>query len=473
MLANDIGLAQGSSMKSYLSHTITKHTINLELVAKKHFAAWRKGQASTVVNWLESTGFSAENNKFALLADATGKLERVVAIIGDKPDIWGIAHLPTALPKGHYKAIGDVTEAQLTDMALGWQLATYRFDRFKKEQGKEPATLVVPKDCDISPLMAVAEGIFLARDLINRPANDLTPFALADAATAFAKQHGAKCNIVRDGELLEQNYPLVHAVGRASDNRPCLIDMQWGNTKHPKVTLVGKGITFDSGGLDIKPSSGMLLMKKDMGGAANVLALAHVVITAKLPICLRILIPAAENSVGGNAFRPKDVIKSRKGITVEIGNTDAEGRLVLCDALTEADAQAPELLIDFATLTGAARVALGTDIPAFFTDDDALASDIAACSASEQDPLWRLPLWQPYREQLDSNVADIDNAGSGSFGGAITAALYLKEFVEQSKSWVHIDLMAWNSKSRPGRPMGGEAMGVRAMFHLLQKRYKV
>lgn len=458
-------------MKSYLSTSTSKHALPLELVAKKQFASWRKQQPEAVVNWLESTGFSADTGKFALLADAAGKLERVVAVISDKPDLWSIAHLPTALPKGSYTATGEVTEVQLADMALGWQLATYRFDRFKTEQGKELATLIMPEKCNITVIEAMAEGIFLARDLINRPANDLTPYALADAAVELAKHHGATCSVIKDDDLLTQNYPLVHMVGRASDNRPCLIDLRWGNAKHPKVTLVGKGIAFDSGGLDIKPSSGMLLMKKDMGGAANVLALAHAVMAAKLPICLRVLIPAAENSVSGNAFRPKDVIKSRKGITVEIGNTDAEGRLVLCDALAEADSETPELLVDFATLTGAARVALGTDIPAFFTDDDTLAADIAESSKTEQDPLWRLPLWQPYREQLDSTVADIDNAGSGAFGGAITAALYLKEFVENSKSWVHIDLMAWNSKSRPGRPLGGEVMGVRALFHLLQQRY--
>jgi leucyl aminopeptidase len=430
-------------------------------------------QPTATINWLGAMGIKGDAEKFALLPDESGALRKVLVVLANEPDLWALAHLPTALPSGNYKIAEKkgISDAQLADMALGWQLGSYRFDCYKKTPGKKLATLVLPKTLDLAAVLAMAEGIFLARDLINRPANDLTPYALAETATALAKQHGGTCKVIKDEALLTQNYPLVHAVGRASDNRPCLADLRWGNSEHPKVTLVGKGIAFDSGGLDIKPSSGMLLMKKDMGGAANVLALAHAIMAAKLPVCLRVLIPAAENSVSGNAFRPKDVIKSRKGITVEIGNTDAEGRLVLCDALAEADTEKPELLIDFATLTGAARVALGTDMPAFFTNDDRLAAEIANASETQKDPLWRLPLWQPYREQLDSDVADINNAGSGGFGGAITAALYLKEFIEHCKSWVHVDLMAWNLKTRAGRPMGGEVMGVRAIFHLLAKRY--
>lgn len=457
-------------MKVYLSSS-PKNATPIELVSKKHFESWRKKQSTQVQNWLEGSGFAAEANKYALLPDGEGKIARVLAIVGDKPDLWSLAHLPGALPKGTYTPQGIEDAALLADMALGWQLATYRFEKFKKSNAKTFATLALPKSVNTTPVLAMAEGIFLARDLINRPANDLTPYALAEEAEVLAKKHGATCKIIKDGELLKQNYPLVHAVGRASDNRPCLVDISWGDAKGKRITLVGKGICFDSGGLDIKPSSGMLLMKKDMGGAANVLALAHAIMSAKLPVQLRVLIPAAENSISGSAFRPKDIIKSRKGITVEIANTDAEGRLILCDALTEADSETPDLLIDFATLTGAARVALGTDMPAFFTDDEKLAEGINKASQSCNDPLWRLPLWKGYRDQLDSDAADINSASSSSFGGAITAALYLKEFVEKAKSWVHIDLMAWNSSGRPGRPTGGEVMGVRAMFHLLQERY--
>lgn len=455
-------------MKSYLS-TSAKNAIALKVVSKKSSAAWVKKQPAATQKWLESSGFKAEAGKYALLPSADGSLAQVLAVVADAPDMWSLAHLPAVLPKGAYKPEGDIKTLQ--DMALGWQLATYRFDAFKKEKAKDYATLVLPKTCDVAAVEAMAEGIFLARNLINRPANDLTPYALADAAAELAKKHGAKYTAIKDGDLLKQNYPLIHAVGRASENRPCLVDMRWGNAKHPKVTLVGKGICFDSGGLDIKPSSGMLLMKKDMGGAANVLALAQAIMAAKLPVNLRVLIAAAENSIAGNAFRPKDVIKSRKGLNIEIGNTDAEGRLVLCDALAEADSETPELLLDFATLTGAARVALGTDIPAFFCNNESLATEIAKASEKTGDPLWRLPLWKGYREQLDSDVADLDNAPGGGFGGAITAALYLNEFVENSKSWAHVDLMAWNTRSRAGRPVGGEAMGVRAIFYLLQKRY--
>lgn len=457
-------------MKVYLSSS-PKNATPIELVSKKNFETWRKKQPEQVRNWLEGSGFAAEANKYALLPDAEGKIARVLAIVGDKPDLWSLAHLPGALPKGTYTPHCIDDAATLADMALGWQLATYRFEKFKKGNAKTFATLALPKSVDTAPVLAMAEGVFLARDLINRPANDLTPYALAEEAEALAKRHGAVCKVIKDGELLKQNYPLVHAVGRASDNRPCLVDIRWGSVKGKKITLVGKGICFDSGGLDIKPSSGMLLMKKDMGGAANVLALAHAIMSAKLPVQLRVLIPAAENSISGSAFRPKDIIKSRKGITVEIANTDAEGRLILCDALTEADSETPDLLVDFATLTGAARVALGTDMPAFFTDDEKLAEGINKASQSCNDPLWRLPLWKGYRDQLDSDAADINSASSSSFGGAITAALYLKEFVEKAKSWVHIDLMAWNSSGRPGRPAGGEVMGVRAVFQLLQARY--
>lgn len=457
-------------MQSFLSQKPSSSACVLNVLRKRDFAAWQKKAAPHEAAWMAANGFEGAVGSHIVLPSTEGGIAQVVAVVKDAPDIWSLAHLPAALPKGEYALQGEFEDALLYDMALGWQLATYRFTRFK-ESKKTFATLVLPKTVDVASVMDMAEGICLARELINRPANDLTPYALADAAQELAKKHKAECTVIKGDDLLKENYPLVHAVGRASDNAPCLIDMRWGRADAPKVTLVGKGICFDSGGLDIKPSGGMLLMKKDMGGAANVLALAHAIMAAKLPVRLRVMIPAAENSISSNAFRPKDIIKSRKGITVEIGNTDAEGRLVLCDALAEADTEKPELLIDFATLTGAARVALGTDIPACFTPDDALAEAVLKQSASTHDPLWRMPLWEGYREMLDTDSADINNASESGYGGAITAALYLKEFISHTASWMHIDLMAWNTKNRPGRPQGGEAMGVRAVFAMLQERF--
>ncbi|MBM3618123.1 MAG: leucyl aminopeptidase family protein [Alphaproteobacteria bacterium] len=458
-------------MARYVVSSAIKGAVPLLLLSTKEAADWLGERTQTRRDWLKALGFEGKPQQRALIPDAEGNLERVVAVVDAKDGIWALAHLPATLPEGKYTPEAHPKGFDLQEAAIGWELATYRFKRSGKEKPKSYPTLVVPKTVDLARVDAFAEGIILARDLVNRPANDLTPYALAEAAKAVAKQHGAKFKVLKDKELLDANYPLIHAVGRASDNRPCLVDFQWGDAKAPKVTLVGKGVCFDSGGLDIKPSGGMLLMKKDMGGAATVLGLAHAIMALKLPVRLRVLIPAVENSISANAFRPMDIITSRKGLTVEIGNTDAEGRLILSDALAEADTEKPDLLIDFATLTGACRVALGADIPGFFTDDDKLAADITKASAEKLDALWRLPLWEGYRDNLNSDAADLNSASGGAYGGAITAALYLKEFVEQAKSWVHIDLMAWNQKSRPGRPMGGEAMGLRAIFAMLEARY--
>ena len=460
-------------MQSYLLASAPKNATVLNVVTVKAFPAWKKAQGKTAPAWLDAQGFEAKAGKVALLPDTKGGLVSVLAVISDTPDMWSLAHLAGSLPKGVYKPelYGFAPKAaDWEGFALGWQLATYQFTQLKSKPKPRTdyAQLVLPKGAKLENILPVAEATFMVRDLVNRPANDLTPLKLADAAKAVAKKHKATATVISGEELLKANYPLVHAVGRASENVPCLVDLRWGNAKHPKVTLVGKGICFDSGGLDIKPSSGMKLMKKDMGGAAQVLGLAHLIMAAKLKVRLRVLIPAAENSVSGNAFRPMDIIKSRKGLTVEIGNTDAEGRLVLCDALTEADGEKPALLIDCATLTGAARVALGTELPAFFTPDDALARDLEAACADAHDPLWRLPLWAGYRDALNSELADINSAPDGGYGGAITAALYLKEFVENTKAWVHVDLMAWNLRSRAGRPAGGEAMGMRALFKLVE-----
>jgi leucyl aminopeptidase len=314
------------------------------------------------------------------------------------------------------------------------------------------------------------EAISMARDLITTPSSDMGPAELAGAAQDLAKTHKARIRVIVGDDLLKQNYPMVHAVGRASSRAPRLIDLSWGKESDPKVTLVGKGVCFDTGGLDLKPASGMLMMKKDMGGAATVMAVAAMVMSAKLPVRLRLLVPAVENSVSGNAFRPMDVVPTRKGITVEIGNTDAEGRLILCDALHEGASEKPTMMVDCATLTGAARVALGTDLPALFCNDDALADDLLDAGKSVTDPMWRLPLFAGYRRLLDSKVADINNAPGVAFGGAITAALYLKEFVPDDVPWAHFDMMAWNNSSRPGRPEGGEAQAARAIFAAIEKR---
>ncbi len=317
----------------------------------------------------------------------------------------------------------------------------------------------------------MAEATSLARDLINTPANDMGPEELAAAARQLAERFGATFNCIVGDDLTRQNFPLIHAVGMASARAPRLIDLSWGDPSHPRVTLVGKGVCFDSGGLDLKPSSGMLIMKKDMGGAANALALALMVMDAKLKVRLRVLIPAVENAVAGNAFRPLDIFKSRKGLTVEIGNTDAEGRLVLADALALACEEQPDLLVDLGTLTGAARVALGPDLPPFYTDDEALALDVARCAREENDPLWRLPLWPPYDAWLDSKVANVNNAPSGTFAGSITCALFLQHFVEDAKSWLHVDIYGWTPTARPARPEGGECQAARAIYKLLGERY--
>ncbi|GGI20491.1 leucyl aminopeptidase family protein [Bradyrhizobium guangdongense] len=375
--------------------------------------------------------------------------------------------LPGLLPPGIYRFANAPHDARLA--ALAFALGAYRFARYRKAD-RPDARLVPPDGIDPAEINRMADAAMLARDLINTPSNDMGPEELAAAAQELAAEFGASyaCTI---GAELETNFPLIHAVGMASSRAPRLIDIGWGDPSHPKVTLVGKGVCFDTGGLDLKPSSGMLIMKKDMGGAANVLALARMVMDAKLKVRLRVLIPAVENAVAGNAFRPLDIFTSRKGITVEIGNTDAEGRLVLADALALADEETPDLLIDLGTLTGAARVALGPDLPPFYTNDEALAADVARCAVQENDPLWRMPLWPPYDAWLDSKTATITNAPSGGFAGSITCALFLQRFVEQAKSWLHVDIYGWTPSAKPARPEGGECQAARAIYKVLSERY--
>ena len=397
-------------------------------------------------------------------------MERALWVADPDGSPWPYAALPTKLPRGVYQLEGGLEDSEAAWLALGWALGTYVFDRYKKRR-REPAVLVWPPSVDRAEITRLVEAVFLARDLVNTPAGDLGPAELAQAARKLAGRHEGRCTVIRGDQLLKAGYPAVHAVGRAAQRPPCLIDLTWGKRNHPKVTLVGKGVVFDSGGLDLKPASGMLLMKKDMGGAAMVLAIASAVMDRRLPVRLRVLIPAVENAVSGNAFRPLDVLQTRKGLTVEVGNTDAEGRLILCDALEEASREDPALIVDFATLTGAARVALGTDVPAVFSNDEALAADLLTAAETTADPLWRLPLVASYAKQLDSKVADLCNVSDSQYGGAITAALFLSRFVGSRIPWAHVDLMAYNLSSRPGRPAGGEAMGVRAAYAMLVDRY--
>lgn len=425
-------------------------------------------------NWLTARDFKPAAGKHALIPGADGDISAVLVIVDDQPDIWSLAGLSKSLPDGAYHLetglLTELSEHDLQALVTGWAIGTYRFDRYKSIDAPT-ARLVWPDGVYRQRVEQMARATSMVRDLINTPAEDMGPGALADAAKALAADHGAECRVTTGTDLLDDNLPMIHAVGRAADRAPRLIDLTWGNEDHPKVTLVGKGVCFDSGGLDIKPASGMELMKKDMGGAANVLGLAKLVMGGNLPVRLRVLVPAVENAVSGNAFRPGDILPSRKGLTVEIGNTDAEGRLILADALALAAEEEPDLLIDMATLTGAARVAVGTELAAFMTDDEDIAAALNDCGAAQADPVWRLPLWQPYLKMMKSDVADLNNAGSGRFAGATTAGLFLKEFVDGAGSWVHFDIMGYNSSSRPGRPKGGEAMGMRALDAYLRKRY--
>ncbi|MEH2525164.1 leucyl aminopeptidase [Bradyrhizobium sp. AZCC 2176] len=416
--------------------------------------------------------FTAKPGKCLALPAPDGQIARVVFGLEDETaksrDLFRPGALPGLLPPGVYRFANAPHDFRLATLAFA--LGTYRFGRYRKAD-KPAVRLVPPEGVDIADIARMAEAAALARDLINTPSNDMGPAELAEAAQQLATRFGAEFNCIIGDELVKQNFPLIHAVGMASTRAPRLIDLTWGDPAHPKVTLVGKGVCFDTGGLDLKPSSGMLIMKKDMGGAANVLALAQMVMDAKLKVRLRVLIPAVENAVAGNAFRPLDIFKSRKGPTVEIGNTDAEGRLVLADALALADEEKPDLLVDLGTLTGAARVALGPDLPPFYTHDERLAESVAAHAKRENDPLWRMPLWPPYDSWLDSKVADINNAPSGGFAGSITCALFLQRFVTDAKSWLHVDIYGWTPSAKPARPEGGECQAARAIYKLLSERY--
>lgn len=420
--------------------------------------------------WAEANGFAGEAGKVLVLPDADGNVVAALYGEGDPAERLDLAlgGLVKKLPEGRWHVATAVADPSLAAIGLG--LGRYNFDRYRTSL--HSTAHIDPINGADRPLVErVVSGVELARDLINTPTSDMGPAELESAVRALAKAHRAKVSVTLGDALLRKNFPMIHAVGRAAAAPPRLIDLTWGRSTAPKVTLVGKGVCFDTGGLDIKPSSNMLLMKKDMGGAANVLGLASMLMTAKLAIRLRVLIPAVENSIAGNAFRPGDVLRSRKGITVEIGNTDAEGRLILADALALADEEQPQMLIDMATLTGAARVALGPDIPPFYTNDEKLAPDLAAASISTEDPMWRLPLWAPYRKKLSSKVADTNNVTTDGFAGSITAALFLQSFVEKTASWAHFDIYGWNPTEKPWSPVGGEAQCIRALHQLLMDRY--
>ncbi|MCC7273589.1 MAG: leucyl aminopeptidase family protein [Alphaproteobacteria bacterium] len=439
-------------------------------VAESGFDAWLSGLSPASRQWVAANALKAEAGKHLALPAAGGGIAEIVAVYDEGQPLWALGGLPDTLPEGDYRLPVGMAPALATAFAAGWAIGSYAFTRYRKRR-RAPARLVWPEGADRAEATRLAEAVWLVRDLVNTPAEGLGPADLAAAAAALGKRHGAAVRILTGDELLAANYPMVHAVGRGSARPPCLVDLTWGDPAAPKVTLVGKGVCFDSGGYDLKPASGMKLMKKDMGGAANVLGLASLVMAAGRKVRLRVLVPAVENLVSGNAFKPLDVIATRKGITVEIGNTDAEGRLILCEPLTEADGENPALLIDMATLTGAARVALGPELPAMYSNDDGLAADILAASAAVHDPLWRLPLWKPYRKLLDSNIADINNVSESPFAGSITAALYLQEFVSRTTPWVHFDLYAWNNAVRPGRPEGGEAQAIRALDKVIADRF--
>ena len=444
---------------------------SIHLIDGDSFAEWLKAQPERVRTAAAAQKFKGKANEVAILPGDRAEEWSVAAGVADRTALssWCLAKAAETLPEGTYRlAEGDPGAA-----ALGWMTAQYRFDRYRKEDAAQGPRVLLSRDiARIEPTVRLAEAVALVRDLVNTPTADMGPPHLEAQAERIAKSHGAEFTVTR-GDALAAQYPMIHAVGRAADRafEPRLIEFTWGDPRHPRVALVGKGVCFDSGGLDIKPSSGMRLMKKDMGGAAHVLALARLVMESRLPVRLHVLIPAVENAIAGNAFRPGDILSTRKGITVEIGNTDAEGRLILGDALARAVEEKPELVLDFATLTGAARVALGPDLPAMFANDDALADDLLHAGMRSDDPMWRLPLWSSYADMLKSDVADINNAGEGGFAGSITAALFLQKFVPDGIPWAHFDTFAWRPSAKPGRPKGGEALGMRAAFMLLKQRY--
>jgi len=446
-----------------------QNVIALRPLRKSEMEAWMQLAPPAQKRWVEVSGFKAEAGQACPIPGPDGGME--ACLFGMQSEGWltQLAAVASKLPEGVYRLESDWNRKQRLQASLGWGLASYRFDRYKEAKGARPA-LLLDEDVDVDARkLSVAQN--LVRDLVNTPTEHMGPRQLADAVAAVADEFGAEYKSIKGDDLLTENFPAVHAVGRASTRAPRLLELSWGDEDAPLLALVGKGVCFDTGGLDLKAAAGMALMKKDMGGAAHVLAMARLVMEYQLPVRLLMLIPAVENAVSGNAYRPGDVIPTRKGLSVEIGNTDAEGRVILSDALAYACEHNPDLVIDMATLTGAARIALGTDLPPLFSNRDEVARGIQNAGDEVEDPLWTMPLYQPYRELIESPIAHINNAGKGPFGGCITAALFLEYFVEKEIPWVHIDTFAWNQANRPARPQGGEALGLRAVFQYLQQRY--
>lgn len=447
----------------------TATAIPIRLVTETSLADIKAGIYESGRNWLTVQAYRGKPNTLCLVPDGAGRLAHVFYGLNETESLlWALAGLPLQLPSGEYYLEGDWNDEDRLQILVGWGLGSYHFDQFRTSEASVKPVIYVSQQA--ARINALVEAISLVRNLINMPANHMMPQDLEQVARRLAEMHDAEVEVIAGSALLKENFPTIHAVGRASVHAPRLIELNWGNQDDPLVSLVGKGVCFDTGGLDIKPSSNMRLMKKDMGGAAHVLGLAKLIMQLELPICLQVLIPAVDNAISGDAFRPGDVIHTRLGKTVEIDNTDAEGRLILCDALAYAAESEPDVIIDFATLTGAARIAMGTEIPAFFTNDRALMQKLQAASTISNELIWNLPLHKPYLEKLQSNVADLSNSGD-SYGGAITAALFLNEFVPTRIAWAHFDVMAWNLRARPGRPIGGEAMGLLAVFKYLETNF--
>jgi leucyl aminopeptidase len=457
-------------MQSCFATRVRARSIPIIPLTDKQLRSSAANVTKRVRRWLEASGFKSSTDDHCLVASADGGLERVVVRVTPGEELWSLAGLPLSLPLGDYHLDADWDEERTRRAALGWGLGAYQFTRYKKA-ARKAARLVLAERSLIDPVERLLDAVYLTRDLINTAAEDMMPEHLSEAVAKLADEfQGEFVEIVGDA-LLESRYPAIHAVGRASVHPPRLLDLRWGDPAQPKITLVGKGVCFDSGGLDLKTASGMRLMKKDMGGGAHAIALARLVMASALPVRLRLLVPAVENAVAGNSYRPGDVIETRSGLRVEIDNTDAEGRVILCDALSEGSGERPEVLVDYATLTGAARVALGTELPAMFCNDEALASALIEASARVGDGIWRLPLHQPYRDLIKGKFSDIVNSATSPYAGAITAALFLESFVKPRVPWAHFDLMAWNERTRRGRPEGGEAMGLRAAFEYLRARF--
>jgi leucyl aminopeptidase len=444
----------------------------IHLVDKGSFEAWAKGRSPEDRALIEAHRFDGKTG-FAFVLLPRGNGFELVSAVKNAAELspWCLAKLAESLPEGTYR----VVDGEPGKAALGWLLAQHRFDAYRSksdEAERGPRVLVTGEPAKIEETVRLAEATALVRDLVNTPAADLGPAEIEQAVRDQAARLGAKVQVT-SGEALAEGYPLIAAVGAAAteERAPRLVELEWGDPSHPRLAIVGKGVCFDSGGLDLKPASGMRIMKKDMGGAAHALALAALIIAGKVPVRLHLLIPAVENAVSGAAYRPGDIVRSRKGLTVEIDNTDAEGRLILADALAKAVEGEPELIVDFATLTGAARIALGPDLPATFANRDDLAAELEAAARDVEDPLWRMPLWDPYDEMLKSDIADLANSSSSPMAGTITAAMFLKRFVPDEIPWAHLDTWAWRDPARPGRPKGGEALGLRAVFELLRRRY--